>query len=143
MYLLDTNVLSELRKVSNGSCNPNVLRWARSSSEDSFYISVITVLEMQVGLLRLARHDGRQAASLRDWVEGSVLRVFQNRILSVDLPVALRCAAMHVPDRRPERDALIAATAFEHRMMIVTRNMRDFAKTGVQCVNPWEYGNDS
>lgn len=140
MYLLDTNVLSELRKMSAGNCDPNVLLWARRSDQRSFHLSVITVLELQVGLLSLARHDRRQADVLRAWVEGNVLPAFRNRILPVDLAVALRCAALHVPDRRPERDALIAATASEHRLTVVTRNTKDFIRTGVPCFNPWEIG---
>ncbi|MFP5076802.1 type II toxin-antitoxin system VapC family toxin [Rhizobium sp. YIM 134829] len=143
MYLLDTNVISELRKVRIGTCNPSVMLWADRLDQRAFYLSVITVLEMQIGLLRLERIDKRQAATLREWVHGYVLSALRDRILQVDVPIALRCAAFHVPDRRPERDALIAATAAEHGLIVATRNIKDFESTGVACLNPWEFGHAS
>lgn len=135
MLLLDTNVLSELRRPERA--HPNVARWASGVPIEQFFISVISLLELERGALRIARRDETQGRILRVWIEGQILVQFENRILSVDSAVALRCAALHVPDPRPERDALIAATALVHGMTIVTRNLADFSAMGVGILNPW------
>jgi len=103
----------------------------------SLGVSAITILELERGVLLIERRDVRQGAQLRTWLEGSILRQFQDRVLVIDTAVARRCAALHVPDRRAERDALIAATALVHVMTIVTRNIADFAATQVPLLNPW------
>lgn len=136
MYLLDTNVLSELRRRDR--THPRVAAWADGIEADRLFLSVITVLEIEAGVLLLARRDAAQGAVLRTWVEDRVLPAFGRRILPVDVPVALRCARLHVPDPRAERDALIAATALVHDLRIVTRNVADFAPMGVEIVNPWD-----
>jgi toxin FitB len=142
MYLLDSNVISELRKVQSaqGSAkvNPNVLAWSKSVPTASLYLSVITVLELEIGTRSMERRDRRQGAFLRAWIDRQVLPSFAARILNVDLTIALRCAALHVPDPRPRRDSLIAATALVHGMTVVTRNVQDFAGTGVPLLDPWE-----
>jgi predicted nucleic acid-binding protein len=102
------------------------------------FISVVSILEVKVGALRIARRDRLQGAMLESWIHENVLSQFQGRILAVDPAVALRCAALHVPDPRPERDAMIAATALVHGLSVVTRNIRDFAAMGVALLNPWE-----
>ncbi|MCF8506821.1 MAG: type II toxin-antitoxin system VapC family toxin [Caulobacter sp.] len=137
MFLLDTNVLSELRRSGVGKADANVLRWieGRESTED--YVSAITILELEKGVLSMERRDSHQGAIFRRWLDGSVLPLFSGRILPVDLDVALRAAALHVPDPRPDRDALIAATALVHGMTVVTRNVADFEPTGVALLNPW------
>jgi hypothetical protein len=135
VLLLDTNVLSELRRPERA--HPNVARWASGVPIEQFFISVISLLELERGALRIARRDETQGRILRVWIEGQILVQFENRILSVDSAVALRCAALHVPDPRPERDALIAATALVHGMTIVTRNLADFSAMGVGILNPW------
>jgi toxin FitB len=137
-YLLDTDVLSELRKIGDRKADSNVAAWAKSVEASLFYISTITVMELELGILRLERRDGAQAARLRHWFNSSVLDEFSNRVLAIDLPVSLRCASLHVPDPRPERDAFIAATALVHGLAVVTRNVADFASTGVQLINPWQ-----
>ena len=137
MYLLDTNVISELRKSPSGRADPRVLAWIGARDPDDFYLSAIGVLELELGVLAMERRDARQGAALRAWLERKVLATFERRILPVDARVARRCAALHVPDRRPERDALIAATALVHGMGVVTRNVADFAGTGVTTHEPW------
>lgn len=137
MFVLDTNVVSELRKVRSGKADPNVARWADSADADTLYLSAITVLELEIGVLQVERRDAAQGAILRDWLNNRVLPEFQDRIFSVDVAVAQRCAHLHVPDRSSERDALIAATALVHGMTVVTRNEYDFRATGVLVLNPW------
>lgn len=138
MYLLDTNVVSELRKVRAGKAHPNVAAWADSMDAAELYISVITVQELEIGVLLAERRDPPQGALLRAWFERHVLPAFGQRILPVDTAVALRSARLHVPDLRPVRDGLIAATALVHGMTVVTRNVADFAATAVAAFNPWE-----
>jgi predicted nucleic acid-binding protein len=135
MFLLDTNVVSELRKA--GRAHPNVTSWAATTCSHDLSISAITAMELEVGVLRLARRDPAQGALLRAWLEDGVLATFQGRILPVDLAVCRRCAALHVPDPRPERDALVAATALVHGLTVVTRNVGDFVPTGAPCLDPW------
>ena len=136
-YILDTNVVSELRKGGSGRINPNVERWAKQTTAATFYLSVITILELEMGVLLIERKDRIQGAVLRSWLQDHVLPAFQDRTLNIDHNIALRCAALHVPDRRSDRDALIAATALVHGMLVVTRNVSDFADTGVKIINPW------
>jgi predicted nucleic acid-binding protein len=138
MYLLDTNVVSELRKAQAGKADMRVTAWAESVSATTLFLSAITILELDIGTRLIERHDPRQGAVLRAWLDHQVLPTFASRILAVDTAVAQRCAALHVPDRRADRDALIAATALVHGMTMVTRNVADFAPTGVAIVNPWE-----
>lgn len=135
MFILDTNVVSELRRRDRA--DPQVLAWADSTAQPDLFISVITVLEIETGILSLERRDARQGAVLRDWLNGNILPSFAGRVLPVDLPVARRCAMLHVPDRKPERDAFIAATALVHGLTVVTRNVSDFEHVGVALINPW------
>jgi toxin FitB len=138
MFVLDTNVVSELRKISAGQADRHVARWADDVDAGSLHISAITVLELELGILQMERRDPAQGAMLRAWLETRVLIEFDGRIFPVDTAVARRCARLHVPDPRAERDALIAATALVHGMIVVTRNVADFAATGVPMLNPWE-----
>jgi len=137
MFLLDTNVVSELRKARAGKADPGLVAWAGSVDAGTLFISAITVLELEQGIMLAERRDARQGAVLRCWLEGQVLPEFASRILPIDADVARRCAALHVPDPRSERDALIAATALVHGMAVVTRNIADFEKAGVRLINPW------
>ena len=137
MFLLDTNVVSELRKVRLGKADPNLARWADEVDPADLYLSVIVVRELEIGIRLAERRDPAQGAIFRAWLEAQVLPAFAGRILPVDIAVALRSAALHVPDPRPVRDALIAATALVHRMTVITRNVADFAPTSVSVLNPW------
>ncbi|MFS3126930.1 type II toxin-antitoxin system VapC family toxin [Nocardioides sp. Bht2] len=133
-YLLDTNVVSELRKA-----NPDhrVAAWAEEIGRRDAFISVVTIREIEAGVLAVERRDAPQGAPLRGWLEGTVLTRYADRLLPVDLAVARRAATLHVPDPRPERDMLIAATALEHGLIVATRNVSDFEPTGAKIVNPW------
>lgn len=135
MFLLDTNVVSELRRP--GRADPRVLAWASSAPAARFFLSVITVLELELGVLLAERRDAAQGAVLRAWLDGQLLPRFDARILPVDTAAARQCARLHVPDPRSSRDALIAATAMVHGMTVATRNVEDFAPTGVPVFNPW------
>lgn len=138
MYVLDTNVVSELRKVHAGKADSNVAAWAQSVDAAELFISAITIMELELGVLAMERKDAIQGALLRSWLERHVLPEFSARTLPVDTAVALRSTRLHVSDRRNERDALIAATALVHGMTVVTRNVADFQPTGVAILNPWE-----
>ncbi|KKW90304.1 type II toxin-antitoxin system VapC family toxin [Sphingobium chungbukense] len=135
MFLLDTNVISALRRPDR--LPPEVAAWADNADVDEFYISAVSILEIEQGILAKERVDTPTGAILRTWFQNDVLTPFADRIVPIDTDVALRCAALHVPDPQPERDGLIAATALVHSMTVVTRNVGDFEPTGVALLNPW------
>lgn len=137
MYVLDTNVVSELRKAKAGKADARVVAWAQGITPGCLFISAITVMEIEMGVLQMERRDLAQGAVLRAWLNDHVLTAFEGRILSIDLAVAQKCAKLHVPNMQSERDALIAATALVHGMSVVTRNVDDFKATGVAIINPW------
>jgi toxin FitB len=139
MYLLDTNVVSELRKVKARRAHSKVAAWNDGVAPAETFISAITVMELELGILRIERRDSGQGSIMRGWMDEHVLPAFTGRVLPIDTVVAQRCAALHVPDPRPERDAFIAATALAHGMTVVTRNVRDFESIGVATLNPWEW----
>lgn len=136
MYVLDTNVVSELRKIRTGKADPNVVAWAGSVDASHLFVSAITIMELELGVALIERKDADRGALLRSWLEQHVLPEFSGRTLPIDTAVARRCARLHVPDKRGERDALIAATALVHGMTVVTRNVADFTATGVPVFNP-------
>ncbi|MFA7580318.1 type II toxin-antitoxin system VapC family toxin [Castellaniella sp.] len=137
-FVLDTNVVSELRKVRAGKADLNVAAWVESVDAAELFVSAITIMELELGVLSIERKDATQGAMLRSWLEQHVLPEFFGRTLPIDTAVAQRCARLHVPDKRGERDALIAATALVHGMTVVTRKVADFEPTGVAVINPWE-----
>lgn len=137
MFVLDTNVVSELRKVRLGRADANVAKWADSVNAAELYLSVMTLQELEIGVLLAEHRDPKQGAVFRTWLNNHVLPAFEGRILSVDNAVALHSAKQHVPNPRPFRDGLIAATALVHGMTVVTRNLADFEATGVAMLNPW------
>lgn len=136
MFILDTNVVSELRQPKKA--DPKVLAWASTQPIAAQFVSAITILEIELGVLQKERKDATQGAILRKWLDGHVLPQFAGRILALDHIVAMKCARLHVPDPRAERDAIIAATALVHGMTVVTRNIDDFTATGVPLLNPWD-----
>ena len=136
-FLLDTNVVSELRKVGDGKADPNVTAWVSAQDSRDLYISAITILELERGILSIQRRDIEQGARLRAWMDSRVRPEFAQRIIAIDEAIATRCAHMHISDRRNEADALIAATAVVHGFVVVTRNIQDFQGTGVILVDPW------
>jgi toxin FitB len=137
MFLLDTNVISELRKARAGKADRNVAAWARTVATGSLFLSAIVIHELEIGVLLAERRDPPTGAILRAWLDDHALPAFAERVLPVDAAVARRSAALHVPDPRPVRDALIAATGLVHGLTVVTRNVADFAPTGVPLLNPW------
>ena len=137
MFLLDTNVVSELRKAPAGKADAAVVAWARSEPASSLSLSVLSIYELELGILGKERQDPRQGALLRRWLQDHVLPTFEGRILPLDVPIVQRSAALHVPDKMPERDGFIAATALVHGMTVATRNTADFERAGVKLLNPW------
>ena len=136
MFILDTNVVSELRKAKKA--HQNVKKWAQPLPAAGLYISVISVLELEIGILLIERRDQEQGRILRTWMDRHVLPTFSGRILAIDTAVAQRCAMLHVPNPRTDRDALIAATALVHGLTVATRNVADFEGMGIGVQNPWE-----
>jgi predicted nucleic acid-binding protein len=137
MYLLDTNVVSELRKVAAGKADRRVAAWANAVPAATLFLSVVTIQELEIGVLLVERRDRRQGKILRAWLDAHVLPAFTDRILDVDVRVARRSAALHVPDPCPIRDGLIAATALVHDLTLVTRDIGDFERTGARILDPW------
>jgi predicted nucleic acid-binding protein len=139
MYLLNTNVLSELRKRRSGKIDAGVEAWAGSVDQAELYLSVVTVMDVERGIALLERRDPQQAGVLRLWLHDKVIPAFAGRILPVDTTIALRCARLHVPDIESQREAWIAATGLVHDLTIVTRNVAHFAGTGVTVLDPWTF----
>lgn len=140
MYLLDTNVISELRRTRAANAHPSVTEWASDVPAAFMFVSVISIHELEHGILLAERSDPTKGQLLRTWLDGSVIPAFADRIVNVDLPVVRRAARAHVPDPAPFRDALIGATAFVHGMVLVTRNVRDFDRfADLEVFDPWTY----
>ena len=137
MFLLDTNVVSELRKASSNKADLNVLQWAKKQSVGSLFISSVTILEIEMGILQKERKDPQQAAILRTWLNTHVLKAFSDRVLPFDTSIAIECAKLHVPNPKSERDTMIGATSKVHGMTLVTRNTKDFKHMKLELINPW------
>lgn len=141
MFLLDTNVVSEIRKVAAGRANAGVEHWARGLDGASAFVSVVTLHELEHGVLLAERRDPQGAAPLRRWLDTDVRDAFANRVLGIDPAVAKLAASLHVPDPAPINDAYIAATALVHGLTMATRNVTDFERfAGLEIINPWEAG---
>lgn len=139
MYLLDTNVISEFRKAGSNRANKRVIAWANSVCANEMFLSAISILELEMGVLSMERKDSAQGATLRAWLDSQVLPAFSQRIISVDTNIAQHCAKLHIPNPRPDRDSIIAATALVHGLTLVTRNVNDFKITALDILNPWEF----
>jgi len=137
VFLIDTNVISEIRKAGTGKADANVIAWASSVDAAEMFLSSITIMELQSGILLAKRKDKQKGAILEDWLHSKIIPEFKERVLPFGLAESLCCAALHVPDRYPERDAMIGATAIIYDMTVVTRNVKDFPAT-VSLLNPWE-----
>jgi toxin FitB len=138
MFLLDTNVVSELRKTTSGRANTGVATWAASVSSAVMFVSAITMHELEHGILLAERSDFEKGQILRAWFDVTVIPAFVGRVIPVDHEVAVRSAALHVPDPAPYRDAFIGATALVHAMTLVTRNTKDFERfPNTVIFNPW------
>lgn len=133
-YLLDTNVLSELRKGQRA--HPSVVRWSGSARLGDQYISVLVIGEISRGIELTRRRDLQQFTVLEKWFE-NVLLDFAGRIVPVDLQVARRWAQLGIPDPVPVIDGFLAATALVHEMTLVTRDRRGVARTGVRILDPF------
>jgi hypothetical protein len=140
MFVLDTNVVSELRKAKARKADPNVTAWAAAVPATGLFVAAVTILELETGVLLVERRDVVQGALLRAWMDNHVMPAFAGRVLAFATAVARRCARLHVPDPRSDRDAMIAATALVHGMTVVTRNVADFGGTGVPVLDPWATG---
>jgi predicted nucleic acid-binding protein len=138
MFLLDTNVISELRKTTENKINPRVKEWAETKMPSTMFLSVITIFELELGILRLERRDKKQGQILRKWLSQLVLPAFVDRVLPINTAIAVRSASLHVSNPSSDRDAMIAATAIEHHLTLVTSNTVDFDLTKVKLINPWE-----
>jgi toxin FitB len=136
VFLLDTNVLSALRRPERA--DPSLLKFASERLGEGAFVSAISVMEIEYGALLLARRDGRQSTMLMEWLEATLLPEYSSRILDVTLAIARRCAPLHAPNPQAYRDSFIAATALVHGLTLVTRNTKDFNSTGVKLLNPWE-----
>ncbi|UWU25480.1 type II toxin-antitoxin system VapC family toxin (plasmid) [Rhizobium sp. CB3060] len=139
MLLLDTNVMSELRKVASGKADPNVVVWNETVDPAETFISSVVLHELEIGVRLVEHNDAVAGRVLRNWLENTVLTAFSGRILPLDEAAAVQAARWHVPNPKPINDAYIAATAFTRRMTLVTRNVKDFEGMGVALVNPWEH----
>lgn len=135
MFLLDTDVVSELRR--HDQTDARVAAWADTLHPSAFFLSAITILEIEAGIVALEQQDEKQGAALRSWVDNNVLPAFEGRILPVDIAVAQRSARLQLHHPRRDRDALIAATALVHRLTVVTRHPDGFQPLGVDLLNPW------
>ncbi|MBT2327025.1 type II toxin-antitoxin system VapC family toxin [Variovorax paradoxus] len=137
MYVLDTNVISELRS-GKAQQSKAVREWAAAQPGNELYLSAITVMEMQIGAQLMERRDAAQGRILRSWNE-KVFAEFEGRVLSFSEQTAMFCAPLHVPHKKSFRDSMIAAAALEHRFTVVTRNVGDFKMAGLKVANPWEH----
>jgi toxin FitB len=141
LWLLDTDVISEIRKAPLGRCDPRVRAWAAATPSSRTFVSVVTIAEIARGVLQRERQDRAQAAVLRRWFEDALLPAYEGRILAVDTEVAQRAASLHVPDPAPLHDAYIAATALVSGLVVATRNVRDFSRfAGLAVHDPWVGG---
>ncbi len=139
MFLLDTNVISQLRHLSTTRMNQQVNQWLQSIHLEDAFLSVFSLFELEKGILLKQRKDPLQANILRQWLSANIMPVFKDRVLLFDSQLSELAASLHVPDPKPEIDSFIAATALHHGFTLVTRNVQDFESMNVSLLNPWEF----
>lgn len=140
MYLLDTNIISELRLLPKNRANANFVAWASQFPDDRiFYINSVVVMELERGVMLKQRKDPEQGNILANWLYNEILPSFSGRILNIDKAVAHVCSSLHVPNPKPENDAWIAATAIAHGMTLVTHNVKDFNGINVDIIDPFKF----
>ena len=137
MYLLDTNIISEIRKINSGNANIGVKEWAENNNKDLMFMSVISLFELEKGVLNLERKDNLQGKIYRQWLDNMVKPALASRILSITPQTILICAKMHIPNKKSLANSLIAATAIENNLTVITRNEKDFANTEAKIFNPF------
>ncbi len=138
MFLLDTNIILESRKLGTARVDPNAARWLGEVDVETTFVSAMTVFELERGVRQMERRDVAQGLVLRRWLNDQVMTTYEQRTLPLSRAVALICAALHIPDPKSERDAWIAATAIEAGLTLATRNVGDFVAMGVGLINPFE-----
>lgn len=142
MYLLDTNIISESRKLGTSKIDPRAARWLGKVDVETTFVSAMTIFELERGVRQMERRDAKQGASLRRWFDDQIMTTYENRTLPLSRAVALICASLHIPDPKSERDAWIAATGIDAGLTLVSRNVADFDGMGVGLINPFELGVD-
>ena len=142
MYLLDTHVVSELRKAKTGQVDPGVMTWASGVARQNLYLSALSLLELETGVAQVERKDKAAGAGFRTWLDEQVMRAFEGRILPVDAAVVKKRGLLPFSDARGDRDALLAATALVHGLTLVTRNVAAYKSGRVKLFNPWGYTPD-
>lgn len=139
MYLLDTNVISQIRKVNHPKCPPIFKTWFDKVDLNHCYLATITLFEIERGILQKAHKDKMQADMIRHWFEHQIKPEFAERVLSLDMPNALKTAYFHVPNPAPLIDSFLAGIAISHELILVTRNTKDFIGfDGIKLLNPFE-----
>jgi toxin FitB len=138
MFLLDTNIISETRKLGTNRIDHKAALWLASVDVEATFLSAMTIFELERGVQQMERRDAKQGAVLRRWLDDQIMVAYENRTLPLSRDMALVCASLHIPDPKSERDAWIAATAINAELTLVSRNVSDFANMGVMLLNPFE-----
>lgn len=138
MYLLDTNIISESRKLGTSRIDPRAARWFAQVDVETTFVSAMTIFELERGVQQMERRDATQGSALRRWLDDQIMTAYENRTLPLSRAVALVCAGLHIPDPKSERDAWIAATAIDAELTLISRNVSDFANMSVELINPFE-----
>ena len=138
MYLLDTNIISESRKLGTSRVDPRAARWFDRVDVETTFVSAMTIFELERGVRQMERRDAAQGSVLRRWLDDQVMATYEHRTLPLSRAVVLICAGLHIPDPKSERDAWIAATAIDADLTLASRNTGDFANMGVRLINPFE-----
>ena len=134
-FLLDTNVVSELRR--GAKCDARVAAWQAAHSPSVCHLSVISLMEIRLGIELVRRRDPKHGEILQSWYDTKVRSAFSKRTLPVTPEIAEKCAELHAERTRPFRDSLILATALSHNLTVVTRNTKDFSDSAARILNPW------